>query len=247
MRLTDPSLLVMPFISSMMDGNHLGQSHGRCDEHTFRLISWWFMAEALLNASHSGCEINKSCLTQGQHLWCVSECVCFAMNFHCRRSGLHYLPSIHAHGRKSVSVEKQQINFDFNSMCNTQNTCLLSFHLRFSRARSLTVFSGLQSCYSEMKISSQKCWFYFEFAPAALVTMDLLLLFDMGADSKYVQGNTLSLKCAVMAEQRSGSFDKDQKILAQGPLLSFFPAFNSISWSLFMFHDSVVWYRDEIK
>lgn len=72
------------------------------------------------------------------NIYGVSECVCFAMNFHCRRSGLHYLRSIHAHGRKSVSAEKQQINFDFNNMCNTQNTCLLSFLLRFSRTRSLT-------------------------------------------------------------------------------------------------------------
>lgn len=59
-----------------------------------------------------------------------TERVCFAMNFRSRRSGLHYLASVHARGRKPVSAEKQQINFHFNSMCNTQNTCLLSFHLR---------------------------------------------------------------------------------------------------------------------
>lgn len=61
---------------------------------------------------------------------CLRVCVCFVMNFHSRRSGLHYPASVHAHAKEPVSTEKQQIHFDFNSMCNTQNTCLLSFHLR---------------------------------------------------------------------------------------------------------------------
>ncbi len=202
------------------------------------------MAETLLNAGRSGCEKSKSCLTQGQHLWCVSERMCFAMNFHCRRSGLHYLPSIRAHGRKSVSAEKQQINFDFNSMCNTQNTCLLSFHLRFSRTRSLTVFSCLQSCYSEMKILSQKCWLFW-ICPSCARYDGFIVTFWYGCWLKVWSGKySLFEMCSYSWTAIRIIWRRQKKILAQGPLISFFQlstaSHNSYSCFMLVLYDIVM-------
>lgn len=154
--------------------------------------------------------------------------MCFAMNSPSRQSALHYLAGIHARGRELATVETQQIHLDFNRMCNTQNARLLSFHL-LDASLARAPANCLRSCFSEVKYYLKNVD-DLEFpreelqavcAPDVQVKVDLLLLCNMAARSKY------SLECAVMAEQLSRLiFTKNSRSTA---------AFSSISCSLFMF------------
>lgn len=91
--------------------------------------------------------------------FCVRVCVRFVMNSPSRQSALRYLAGIHARGTKLATAEMQQIHLDFNRMCNTRNTSLLSFHL-LDVPLARTPANCLQSCSSEVKILSQKCWLF---------------------------------------------------------------------------------------